>query len=301
MRFFATWNQSWELVQMSWRILLKDRQLIIFPLISLLGAVGVSLAFAVPLAIVGLTSNAYYAQGVGALTSAQRTLGLVVVFAYYLAMSLITTYANMALSGFVMRGFAGQKPTVRDGFQLAASRLSAIIGFALINATVGVLLMLIRQVGGGNEKNPIGALLSSLLASLLQTAWNITTFLAVPVIAVENVGAIEAVKRSAELLRSTWGRQILGNFSIGGVFGFIGIILLLVIGLPLYLLFNATGSILVLVLGIALLAIIVAGLSLVQGAMQSIFRMALYRYAFDRSVVYFDQALLRDSFSPRYV
>jgi hypothetical protein len=36
-----------------------------------------------------------------------------------------------------------------------------------------------------------------------------------PVLAVEEIGPIEAVKRSASLLKRTWGEQIAGNLGDG--------------------------------------------------------------------------------------
>ena len=58
-----------------------------------------------------------------------------------------------------------------------------------------------------------------IVVGLLGFAWNVATYLVVPVLAVENVGPIEAVKRSASYLRKTWGEQIVGNLGMGSVFG----------------------------------------------------------------------------------
>ena len=55
-------------------------------------------------------------------------------------------------------------------------------------------------------------LLGRIVASLFGLAWNIVTYLVVPILVVEGIGPIEAVKRSGALLKKTWGEQIVGNF-----------------------------------------------------------------------------------------
>ena len=42
----------------------------------------------------------------------------------------------------------GGDPTVRDGFRLAFARLPAILGYAAISATVGMILRAIAERGG---------------------------------------------------------------------------------------------------------------------------------------------------------
>jgi hypothetical protein len=72
-----------------------------------------------------------------------------------------------------------------------------------------------------------GGRIGRLIYGLFGLAWNLATFLVVPVLAAENVGPIEAIQRSTNLLKRTWGEHIAGNFGIGVIFG------LLVLGLIL--------------------------------------------------------------------
>jgi hypothetical protein len=71
----------------------------------------------------------------------------------------------------------------------------------LHSATVGMLLRWLSERG----------LLGRLIAGLIGLSWNIATYLVVPVLAVENVGPLEAIQRSTGLLRQTWDGQIVGN------------------------------------------------------------------------------------------
>src|SRR5207253_2957030 len=57
-----------------------------------------------------------------------------------------------------------------------------------------------------------------IIAGLLGAAWSIMTFLAIPVLVVDNKGPIDSLKESAELLKKTWGIRLAGNFSFGLIF-----------------------------------------------------------------------------------
>ncbi|MBA3825387.1 MAG: hypothetical protein H0X24_15995 [Ktedonobacterales bacterium] len=297
---FRTWNQSWELVKASWGILQKNRQLLAFPFLSLIGAVIITGIFGAGLLVYGVTTGSFnqLSQDPSTTTPAQRAIGIVVLFLYYLAMAIVTIYTNAALTSAVFRGLAGQSATVGDGFAAANARLGKIVGFAAITATVGVLLSLVRNAGS-REGNGIGAIITSLVAGLVGLAWNIATFLVIPVLVAENIGPIESIKRSAGMLQQTWGRQIVGNFSIGGIFGLLTLGIGVVIGLPTYALFSATHSFIILVAGIALFAVVAVLLSLIQGAMNSIFRASLYRFASSGQVVYYPQGVLQGAFTAR--
>ncbi len=66
-------------------------------------------------------------------------------------------------------------------------------------------------------------LLGRLVVGLVGLAWNLATFLVVPVLVVEDVGPIEAIRQSAAYLKRTWGEQIVGNLGMGLVFGLISL------------------------------------------------------------------------------
>lgn len=73
--------------------------------------------------------------------------------------------------------------------------------------------------------NPAGAI----LAAIGGLAWNVATFLVIPVIADRQVNAIGAIKESALLLRKTWGEQIVGG-GLGLVFGLASILVVILTG-----------------------------------------------------------------------
>src|SRR5204863_6096003 len=91
-----------------------------------------------------------------------------------------------------------------------SSRLGAIVAYAILAATVGMVLRAIAERSG---------IIGQIVIGIIGFAWSVATFLVVPVLTVENLGPVAALKRSAELLKKTWGEQLIGNVGIGVIFG----------------------------------------------------------------------------------
>ena len=107
------------------------------------------------------------------------------------------------------------------------------------------------------------------------------------------------LKRSGNLLKKTWGEQLVGNFSIGTIFGLLifGVIL---IGVFLTVAVSATHSIALMVLVIGATVLAVLALSMVSSALSGIYQAALYRYATDGDMGgYFSEDLIQGAFKPK--
>ncbi len=188
-------------------------------------------------------------------------------FLYYFVTYTVIIFCNAALVGAAMIRLDGGDPTVRDGFRLAFARLPALLGYAALSATVGMVLRAIAERGG-----IVGAIGSMVVG----VAWNLATFLAVPVLVMEGVGPIEAVKRSGGLLKRTWGEQIVGNVGISLVFGLMALAVILVAVALVAVTVNVAPP---LALAVILLAVIlVAAIALVGAAVSGIFMASLYRF-----------------------
>jgi hypothetical protein len=263
---FARLSNSWELVKASFTVLKADKELVVFPIVSLIGTIVVMITFAIPLALAGFFDSATNKIGVA---------HYIVLFLFYLVMYFVVIFANSALVGAAMIRLRGGDPTLRDGFRIAFSHIGPILGYALISATVGMILRYIAERG-----KTAGQIVSSILGM----AWSLVTYLVVPVLVVENVGPVEAIKRSTVLLKKTWGEQVIGSFSIGMVFGLLTLAVILVLGIPVVAVATASGSILIAVLGIGLIVLVVVGLSLLSSTLSGIYTAALYRYAVEGQI-----------------
>jgi len=285
---FARWGRSWELVKASWAVLRSDKELVIFPIISAIGCFIVSLTFFIPMLATG-AFDSIGRRGTNGIGLGQ----LIILFLFYFVTYTVIIFCSSALVGAALVRLDGGNPTLSDGFKVAQSRLPQILGYALISATVGLVLQLLSSVAR-NNKNIVLAIIGQIVVAIAGTAWSIATFLAVPVLVVEGVGPIEAVKRSTALLKKTWGEQIIGDLSIGGIFGLLSLGVIL-IGVALGFLFANAPALLILVIIVAVAALIALGV--VSSALSAIFRAALYRYAHDgKTTEFFPQEMIQGAF-----
>jgi hypothetical protein len=276
-------SNSWRLAQASWAVLKADKELIVFPVVSAIAAAIVALLFVVPLWASGYFDR-LSEDGVSNVAS------YAILFVFYLVLYTIINFCNAALVGAALIRLRGGDPTAADGFRLATSRLGPIVGYAVIGATVGVVLQAIRDRSG---------FLGDLFAGLTEVAWGIATYLVVPVLVVENVGPIDAVKRSAALLKRTWGEQVIGNAGIGLAIGLV-VFAAVVAGALLIWVAAAIGGV-ALAVGIgAIVVLAVAVLIAIGAALKGIYTAALYRYATDGTTgAFFPDDLVRNAFVPK--
>ena len=254
--------RSWELVKASADVLKQERKLLVFPLLSGLCCLLVIASFAAPvyLSVVATTGQGQHPQPGGGF--------YVGLFAFYLVQYTVIFFFNTALVSAAMLYMDGERPSLGDGLGIAISKLPQIFGYALIAATVGMLLRALQERLG---------LIGRLVVGLLGVAWSVATFLVVPILAATDEGPIEAVKSSACMLKRTWGENIIGNAGIHVVFSIAYVLL----GLAFGGLIAATASIHSAGLVVALVAlglVAMVALALVQSALQGIYSAALYRY-----------------------
>lgn len=257
---FQSIGRSIELAKASFSVLRSDKELLLFPLVSFIALLIVTASFALPFIAVG---------GLDSATRGETNIAsYVVAFAFYLVSYTVIFFFNTALVGAALIRLDGGDPTLRDGFRIAFSRLPQIVVYAVIAATVGMILRWISERAG---------IVGQIVAGVIGFAWNIATFLVVPVLVVENVGPLEAIKRSGSLLRRTWGEQLIGNVGIGLIFGLIGLLVVLLgVGLIIAL---AQVSVALAVVGVVLVVLAVGVVGLIGSAVSGIFVASLYRYA----------------------
>jgi hypothetical protein len=99
------------------------------------------------------------------------------------------------------------------------------------------------------------------------------TFLVVPILVLEDLGVGDALKRSKDLFKKTWGENVIGQFGLGAV-GF----LLALPGILLIVAGAAIGTVGLVVLG-GIGAILLIASAVIVSALSGIYRTALYHYA----------------------
>jgi hypothetical protein len=259
---FRKISYTWGVMGAAWDILKRDKTLLIFPLLSGICCLVVLASFAIPMWLTGA-----WQPPQGEATQTQHILYCGTLFLFYLVNYFVITFFNTAIISCAVLRMVGGEPTVADGFREAAARLPQIAGWALVQATVGLILRIIED---RSEK------LGRIVAGLLGMAWTVVTYLVVPIIVVERKGPFAALKGSTELLKRTWGEQLVGNFGFGLVFT---VLSLPAIALIVLSIFSGSAALIVLCVTVAVLFLLV--LALVQSALQSIFQAAVCLFARD--------------------
>jgi hypothetical protein len=139
--------------------------------------------------------------------------------------------------------------------------------------------------------------LGRIVIGLLGIAWNLATYLAVPVLVSRNMGPIDTVKESAALFKKTWGEQVAGNFGMGWIF-FLAFFAWAAIGTGLIVGSAALLPVSVIpAVGAVVLGFIV--LALVSSALRGVYAAALYQYATTGESAFYDQRILGNAFRPK--
>src|SRR3954464_3830670 len=139
---FERMSASFALAQSSWQVLRTDKRLIIFPILSGLGCLLVVASFALPFVV--------HPQWLDFLDKVGQDRNVppwvyALAFAFYFCNYFVIVFFNAALVSCALVRFNGGGPAGADGLAAAASRLPQIIAWALVSATVGVLLKAVEN------------------------------------------------------------------------------------------------------------------------------------------------------------
>jgi len=264
------------LARSSWSVLQADKELLILPLLSGIASMIVAASFVVPIVLTGGADEE------------PTALGYVLLFVMYVVLAFVTIFFNAALVAGANERLHGGDPTVGSALRAAASHTGRILPWAIVSATVSILLQAVQQRGGAAGRG---------VAGIAGLAWSLITFLVIPVIVIEGLGVGAAVKRSSALFKQTWGENVAARVG----FGLLGFLLALPAVLLVFLGF-AAGTI---GAGIAIAVAVVwlLAVTLVMASLSSIFQTALYLYAAENEVPtgYFEREQFRQAFGSKGV
>ena len=257
-------SNTWELMGDSWQVIKADKELLVFPLVSMICCLLVVASFAIPIFAAEGGQQAEHEQ------MFSNAGDYFTAFMFYFCNYFIIIFFNTALIACATIRLQGGDPTVADGFGAAFRRFHIIFGWALVSATVGLILRVIEE-----RSEFVGRL----VAGLLGMAWTAVSFLVIPVMVVEEKSPLAALKESTILLKKTWGEQLISGFSFGLVYFVMAIPGYLIGALGFYLLMTEVMVAAIACFVLAIVYMIILGL--VNYAQQSIFQAALYFYAKD--------------------
>lgn len=273
MSFFTRLSNGWQLANLSFATINKNRSLLLFPLFSAISLVLVLATFfggtffLVGDEITALLDNEQYGN----------LLGYGLIFLYYLINFFVIVFFNAALIHCAIKVLDGEETSVSDGMSFAFSRIEKILAWSLLSATVGTLLQVLQDMGKIGE----------FVAALLGIAWSIMTFFVVPILVYEDKGVLESVRLSGRLMKQKWGESLAANVSFG-LFHFLGI----AVAFVLFWLLSSLNMIVAIVVGVA----VVLFASTVITAARTIFVAAVYNHVSGKPAGDFDGEMLDSVF-----
>ena len=251
-------GRSWKLMKTSFGVIKKDKEILIFPILSMIVSA---------LIVISFFTSFFFLGGPEMIS---QPWVWVVIFVIYLLLYFVVIFFNTAVIGCAHIRLNGGDPTVHDGFQIATQHIGKIFQWAVISATVGVILKAVRQRHG---------LIGKILAGVVGFAWTYVTFFIIPVLIYEEKGVLSSIKRSADIFKRTWGETFIGSFGFGIIFGLLGLLGLI----PIFLGVVMT-NIYAIVIGFFTAFIYWIILGAVASATNGVYVAALYQFATKREL-----------------
>jgi len=271
---------TWQIMKDAWALLMRDKELLVFPLVSGVATFLVLVTFVIP-----FVGAAIYAGGKGP----GNAVMYAVLLCYYVCNFFVVIYFNAALVAHVVTRLRGGEPTLGQSFAAATACLPQIAMWALVASTVGVLLKWLSDRAG---------FLGKIALAILGVGWTLVTYFVVPILVIERRGAFDAIGDSKDLLARTWGQQIVSALG----YGLIGFLL----SIPAYVvivfaIFTGAAAHSFAAFGVLLTAAVLylVALGIVMSTLRAIFGAALYQYAkTGEAPAGFDPAVLRGAIRP---
>ena len=258
-----SWGRSKLLTQKSWAIIKANRYLLTFPVLGFI----VSL---VPLAIFWIPAGFF-------LLNNQNWVGIALAILGVFANQIVISISSGGLVAAADAELSGQDSSIAHGMGRAFVRILPLIGWAFVATVLNVIVGVMRGRGGSGAADA----LRNLAAAGVLAMWQLVTFFVLPLIMLEGLGPIAAIKRSFALFRERWGTQIFGGVRIGAMVGLVTILpgLLLVL-LGGWLAISGSTTALGFGVGIIVLGVLLFMVgALVMSTMRGIFAVVLYRFA----------------------
>jgi hypothetical protein len=201
MGFFDRLAFGWRLGTTSLGVVIRDKTLMLFPVLSGIAGLALIAAFVFGIGPEQFEEGARQADATGQVPP----LFIAAAFAGYFALSFIAVYFNVALIAAAQQSVGGKDTTVGDGLAVANQHLGKIAGWALLSATVGLLLSTLENNGKAGH----------FVRAILGAAWSVITYFIVPVMIFENQAPTAAIGRSVDLMKKSWGENAGAQVGIG--------------------------------------------------------------------------------------
>lgn len=281
----GAFGRSWDLTKLTFGVINKDKELLLFPLIGAVLSIGWMAALIWPTIGVALSNDGSFEWGV---------IETVVTFVTYLGLAFFGTFTKFCVAYTAKVRFEGGDASFGESIKFTLGKVMLVLGWATIAATVGLIFKFLDQLA--ERLGGIGEIVINIFASLLGMAWSLLTLFVVPSMVYEGHGPVDALKESTEVFKATWGEALVKHFGLG----LVSFVVYMAGGLVTVGLFQVMneGALIWVPIGFAVLFFIGAGL--LFAVADTVFNTALYAYAAKREVPQgWNEETLMGAFTPK--
>jgi hypothetical protein len=283
-------SRSWELTKVTFDVINKDRELIWFALLSFFFSTIFAVTMIVPTVLATLMNEGFSQESL-------QLFEYAIIFITYFGLAFIATFFNVCVVYTTKIRFEGGNATFGESLKFAFSRFWLIVQWSLLAATVGLLMRLLENFA--RRLGRPGQIIMGILIALIGMAWTIVTIFVVPVLVYKGLGPVDAVKKSIQVIKKTWGESLIKAIGLGLIQFLIMLGIIVAAGLLTYglsMMFEMKG--LLIGIGIGVLLLLLVGL--VFSVASTIFNTALYVYANNGQIASgFDENLIKGSFKSK--
>lgn len=205
-------KRSWEVAKVVFWVMRKDKEMLLFPLFAGILSVLFSAVIIISTDVVQYLETE---QGLG------HPVVLAVAFLLYFGLTFIVSFFNVCTVFTSKTRFEGGNASFMDSIKFSAGKFTRIIQWSFLQATVGVLLLILRLAI--RRLPPVAAL----IPHALQMAWSTVTIFVLPTFVYEDVGPFRAIRQSISILRKTWGETVIQSIGLGFIL-FVGLFVVFV-------------------------------------------------------------------------
>jgi len=288
-------SRSWEITKISFRVMGKDKELLIYPFLAAIFSMLFSVAILFPTIIYQMIQSGIPED----LLSAFTIVEYLIVFATYLGLALIATFFNVCVVYTVKTRFEGGNATLGSSFKFAFSKFHLIISWSLLVATVGLLLYILDRIA--ESLGSIGEVVVKMIRGIIGMAWGIVTIFVIPGMVYYGLGPKDAIKKSVDTLSKTWGESIVRHFGMGFI-QFLFFLLGAGIGTGIGFLTIPSLGVTGIIITVAVVFVYFLLLSLIFNVANSVYNTALFVYADTGSIPEgYNKELMSNAFKKKKV
>ena len=216
-------RRSWILFKCSVSIVLQNKKLLVFPILSFIFTMMILGFVITPVAFQptghSLGEGAHWKAVANTLFVAKSTaanpgrtdvtlkpVAVGIGIGIYMVSMFLATFFNVAFFHQILQALRGNAVSVQAGLRFAISKISGIAMWSLFAGVIGLIIKTLEE-----RLDLIGRIIMKLVG----TAWSVASVFVIPVLIVEpSINPVTVLRKSASTLKKTWGESLAGYLGL---------------------------------------------------------------------------------------